>query len=71
MTFEAYALERWALKKSSAYELMDGAAAYELARPIAEKLRIEFTAPPTAAAGRPRSIGSEGRATVHGGIPTA
>jgi len=44
-TFEAYCLARWGIKKTSAYELMDGAAAFELARPIAEKLRIEFTAP--------------------------
>ena len=43
-TFEAYLADRCGLRKTSGYELIDGATAYELAQPIAAKLNMRFTA---------------------------
>ncbi len=43
-TFEAYLTDRCGLRKTSGYELIDGATAYELAQPIAAKLNMRFTA---------------------------
>ena len=43
-TFDAYCWEKFRLVRSVAYGLMAAAKRYELALPIANRLRIEFTA---------------------------
>ena len=42
-TFEAYCLDRWHIKRSIAYGLMDAAKKHQAALPIAEELGLEFT----------------------------
>ena len=44
-TLEAYMEDRYGLKKSSGYDLIDGAAAYLLAQPVATSMKIRFTTP--------------------------
>jgi len=43
-TFEGYLTERWHMERSVAYQYIDAKRRYDLARPIAEKLKLEFTA---------------------------